>query len=829
MNEKIELLAPAGTWESFLAAIENGADAVYLGGKDYSARQFASNFDLETIKRATDYAHIRDAKVFLTMNTLISDSEMAGALDFAEKAYLAGIDAIIVQDIGFASVIRKALPNFELHASTQMTIYDLAGVNLVEKMGFKRAVLARELSLEEITKISSNTTMELEVFVHGALCVSYSGQCLMSSLIGGRSANRGKCAQPCRLPYEVAAKNGNIITKDKGYYLSPKDLCSVNILNKVVDTGVKSLKIEGRMKSPEYVSVVVKTYRKYLDRVLNKQMTNISANESKDLKQVFNRGGFSTGYLEAEKGARLMCYEKPKNWGLFLGEVISYARNYKRITLKLEEDISIGDGIEIWNKEEENPGGMISEIKVKNKNVKEAKAGEFVTIGDINGKIFKGNKIFRTSSKKLNSAVAESFGGKCFKKVDIKGKILLQENKPIVLEIWDTWGSKHTIKSDIKPEKAINKPLSRERILEQLNKTGNTPFEFSEIVVEMDEGITANVGEINRIRRKGIEVIEAARRNIYSMRSEIDEGKKEEILLNFPGNSKKRENDLKISVFFYKWLKEYETLNIQANKIYIPFSLILDQNFDNIIDNFKKRECQIFLWVPSVIKGAWERLIDSKKDVLENKVDGILIGNIGTIEKFKNLEKLRMVGEYSLNAFNKYSCNELKEQGLNGVVLSPELTLHQIKELKIEDIEKEIIVYGKVPLMTSDYCPVGSVVDTITGKSQKCTGLCSKSEYLLKDRKGKLFPILCDKMEGRSIIFNPDEIFLGEKLEKIKNVGVDSVRINILDEENKKVEDIVAMHTEFLEKGSSAIKKYNSLIEDIKKDGHTKGHYFRGV
>lgn len=308
---KLELLAPCGDWEAFMAAVENGADAVYVGGKLFNARQYASNFDEEKIKEVIHYAHVRDVNVYQTMNILISDSEMREALKALERSYLAGIDGVIVQDIGLASLIRKLYPDLALHASTQMTVYNLQGVKLLEELGFKRVVLARELSLEEIQYITENTSLEVEVFVHGALCVCYSGQCLMSSIIGGRSGNRGKCAQPCRLPYqllEVGEGSGLPQRKaNRGYFMSPKDLCSVDILDKIIKSGVKSLKIEGRMKSAEYVATVVRIYRKYLDRLFestDSRNEGIVEKDMKDLLQIFNRGGLLKRISGRKNGKR---------------------------------------------------------------------------------------------------------------------------------------------------------------------------------------------------------------------------------------------------------------------------------------------------------------------------------------------------------------------------------------------------------------------------------------------------------------------------------------------------------------------------------------------
>jgi len=312
---KPELLSPAGDFECLKAAIQNGANAVYLGSNAFSARASATNFDSGELKEAIDYAHLRNAKINLTLNTLIKNDEFEDAFEVARKAYEYGVDAIIVQDLGLAKELIKSFPNLHIHASTQMTAHNLEQVKLLEKIGFRRVVLARELSIEEIRNICENTSVEIEVFIHGALCISYSGECLFSSMIGGRSGNRGKCAQSCRLPYRLLENDTEI---DKGYLLSPRDLCSLENLKELIDAGVTCFKIEGRMKKPEYVAIVTSIYRKYIDNIVEKNEKNIKLDNEdlKNLSQVFNRGGFSTGHQSSDPNLNLVFKEKPNNMGI---------------------------------------------------------------------------------------------------------------------------------------------------------------------------------------------------------------------------------------------------------------------------------------------------------------------------------------------------------------------------------------------------------------------------------------------------------------------------------------------------------------------------------
>ncbi len=338
MKNNVELLSPAGDMDCVRAAVQNGADAIYVGASSFSARASAKNFSLEELKEVINYAHVRNVKVHLALNTLIKNNEFNTAISIAEKAYEMGIDAILVQDIGLATTLINAFPKLPIHASTQMTVHNLSGVQALERLGFKRIVLSREMSLPEIEYICRNTNVEIETFIHGALCISYSGQCLFSSLIGGRSANRGRCAQPCRLPYTLLQDNKTI---DSGYLLSPRDLCGLDFLPALIEAGVKSFKIEGRLKSPEYVAVVTRIYRKYIDLYFSSNPYEINLKDRKDLLQVFNRGNFSSGHLDSHANHDLIYKEKQNNMGIYIGNVSNYNHKNGHVTLNLNDFLAV--------------------------------------------------------------------------------------------------------------------------------------------------------------------------------------------------------------------------------------------------------------------------------------------------------------------------------------------------------------------------------------------------------------------------------------------------------------------------------------------------------
>ncbi len=850
MTKKIELLAPAGNYDAFLAAVENGADAVYLGGKLLNARQFAGNFDEDTLQKAIDYAHVRGVKILLTLNTLVLDEEMQEAVEYAAKVYEMGVDAFIVQDLGLAANLEKAIPGIPLHASTQMTIYNLEGVKALEKMGFERVVLARELNLDEIREISLNTNLEIEVFVHGALCISYSGQCLMSSMIGGRSGNRGKCAQPCRMYYTVAKDNKNL---KSSYALSPKDICFIEHLGDLVKAGVSSLKIEGRMKSPEYVAEVVSTYRKYLDMLDLTAPANpkVSEADRHRLLQSFNRGGFSKGYLLGKTGPDMMAYHKPKNWGTYLGTALAQDRNTNSVKIKLENTLGNGDGIEIWSgrANEESPGGIITKIVVdRGPQVKRANAGDTVWVSVIKGNIEKGSKVYKTSDKAMLEQAASTYA-KPSRKIEIMASFRMKAGELPVFTLTDKDGSCVKVKAEVLPERAVNKPLTAERISEQLQKMGSTPFNIVKLDLEIDEDIVIPISELNNVRRKAAELLE--RERILSGKPELSltlesENNEENMTsshkkplcfqLNqtyFPGNmsdyNEKTVKNVKLSAMLYNLNKNIELDKISADRIYIPFSDILNADISAQIKEVRGSGKEIFAYVPAVIKGKQTVLLKKNIPDIHKNTDGFLVGNVGTAELVRNLveDKVRLMGDYTLNALNSSALHYFKEYGFQGTALSYELNLQQLSEMYYPDgFDNEVAVYGRIPVMTSEYCPVGGSVGNAA--PHKCETECKNGVYHLRDRKNAAFLVKCDCVDCRSTIFNADILFAPELMGNIFKTGISHIRMSFVDESSNEIYQIVDMHRQMTEKQkiSAAGEK---IIETIKSRGITKGHLQRGV
>lgn len=536
--KKPELLAPAGSFAHFLAAAENGADGVYFGGKAFNARQTADNFTEEEIKDAVAYASVRDIKTYMTVNTLMEDREFSKAVNQVEEGLKAGVDGFILQDLGLASFLKDRYPEIRMHLSTQGTVYNKEGALFARQMGFQRVVLARELSEEQIREITETEAIETEVFVHGALCVCYSGQCMMSRMIGMRSGNRGSCAQPCRLPYFLEKESpgkekaapafpGNREGREKWrYLLSPRDICLAEELDRLILLGVDSLKIEGRLKTPEYTAAVTGIYRRYLDLAYERAKQGAAAQKAplteKDrdtLLQVFNRGGFTKGYFCKTYNGGLLSGKSPKHQGLFLGCVKSVIPSGKQkdkflAEITAERTVATGDGVEILS--EQRPGGVITYIKGKKGIQKTASPGETVRIGDLPGPIRKGDPVYKISDCELTEALRKTYEGKSRRKIPVRGKFTAGVNEPMRLALWDDSGTFIEAESEEKLQKVQKGgfALSEDRIFQQLQKTGNSPFCLLDCEIQMQQDVFFTVAQLNRLRRIGLEALEARKKDI---------------------------------------------------------------------------------------------------------------------------------------------------------------------------------------------------------------------------------------------------------------------------------------------------------------------------
>lgn len=782
--EKVELLAPCGSMESLIAAINKGADAVYLGGDKFSARAYASNFDRETMEKAVDYAHLYGVKVYVTINTLIKENEINEALDYVGFLYKIGVDALIIQDVGVLQRIKEQYGDFEIHASTQMTIHNGDGALFFYEKGFKRIVLSRELTFNEIKYISKDLGIETEIFVHGALCVCYSGQCLMSSMIGGRSGNRGRCAQSCRLPYTLV--NENTGAETKGYLLSPKDICNIENVDDLIESGTSSLKIEGRMKRPEYVTGVVESYRKAIDAVYSKEIPNVESSK-KILTKLFNREGFSQAYFYKNIGKDMMAYNTPKNSGIFIGEVDGKGE------VLLQEAISLKDGIRI-----NEDGFTVSKLLVNNQEVDRAEKGTRVKI--FPRKYKKGDKLYQTSDSLLLDELKLSYKNPYDRKISLEGRVVFKVGEPISISL-DYNGNRYLVNGD-EVQKAVKRPLDKEKLEENLMKSGDVPYKIEKLYFDEFEDGFLPVSAINNLRRELFEKIISQeilkyKRINYNNKVEILRKKDDEV---FP--------EIMISVIAKDQLKALQDEKIETALLNIWGKNPRDLDEKDLKVSLEKG-MQIYLYIPSIIKEEYNyicKVIDENID----KIEGLVTANAGIIYKYK--EKIKIIGDYKLNVFNS-SAVKFYGQSLHMVNLSLELNRKEIKKLMEKcDVNIQYTVYGKVEAMVSEYCPIGS---TFGGKNSRnnCTAPCRNSSFKLVDRMQEKLTIKTDRF-CRSHIYNTVPLNLIREISELKEFGVKSFKLEFIDESYEDMIDILrAVKGEELSSGKS----------------FTKGHYKRGV
>lgn len=756
--KKAELLAPAGSYETMVAAIFAGADAVYLGGSLFGARAYANNLDTEALKSAIDFVHLHGRKLYLTVNTLIKEQEMQQKMySYLEPFYRQGLDAVIVQDIGVFSFIKKNFPALPIHASTQMTLNGPYGAKLLKEMGAVRIVTARELSLKEIQKIRNTEgleALEIESFVHGALCYCYSGQCLFSSIAGGRSGNRGRCAQPCRLPYQVSENGKRCNRKEESYLLSPKDLCSIELLPDILEAGVSSLKIEGRMKKPEYTAGVVSVYRKYLDYYMEHGRTGfaVSDEDKNILNDLYNRGGFTKGYYIEKNGRDMMFFEGKE------------AENGRKKEVLFEE----------------------VRRNFLRKEPKEA----------ISGRIFV----------------------RCGEKVQLT--ITFREQSITIL------GGKVAF--------AQKQPITSERIQKQIEKTGGTPFYFSDLVVETDGRSFISVTELNELRRKALEQLTTTylqqffRMDIQNKNKVQKESQEQEVYLNMqrenPKNDQKigrkqREKHIyEINVYLEK--KEYvEAVAIfsEVSSIYLDASEFSAEDIQNYKRKFPKK--RFYYMLPPVFRDTTRIWLEQEYHcLLQAGVDGFVARNLDEVsfllEKFSDsgrnpLAVVPIRLDSTLYAFNSESMRVFEEQWKAERITLP-LELNGRELAQIADKKSELMVYGYLPMMVSAQCTRKS----IKGCSQE-SGLLTltdryKNEFLIKNR--------CKFCYNR--IYNCKPLSLLSAKREVDKIAPYAVRLDFILESVKEVKEIL----------SNFIQAYrNDILFSEEPFAFTRGHLKRGI
>ncbi len=727
---KHELLVPVGNYESLVQAINFGADAVYLGGKKFGARAYADNFSLDELANATKLCHLYGVKIYVTVNTLIYESEVDEVLKYIKELHKMGVDALIMQDIGLINLVHQTLPNLEIHASTQMHNHNKYSIDFLKDLGIKRIVYARELSLDYINDI--DTDIEKEVFIHGSLCISYSGECLFSSMILDRSGNRGECAGMCRLPYELYENNQKVNTLGK-YLLSPKDLCSIGDFKKLMDSNIKSFKIEGRMKSPLYIALVTKIYRSLMDKYINNEELKVDEDDFFNLQAVFNRE-YTKGYLFNEKD--IMNIYKPNHIGVYIGKVIEINKN--KIAIKLNNELKQFSGIRFNNSD---LGLIINYMYDKHDNL--------INKGNRNDVIYLDNKINlqELDDVYLTNPVIE-LNDNITKKININMEFKASLNNYATLKVTDG-ENEVLVSSEDLVEKSINSPITKERIKESLSKCGNTPFKVNNININIEDNLFIRINTLNELRRMALEKLQLLREN---KRKEYIE--KEYIDIN---NKQDITNNISILVRTKEQLQACLDLDIK--------SIITDKPL---------------LMNKDLIYKLPKDLLELK-DIPKDKK--YLVTDYSTLYNLPN-----NYGDYSLNITNHYTLDYLSKYA-KCLMLSIENKLDDIKDIMDNSHDKnvEVLAYGNIELMTMKYC----IVNKFINKDDKCHVCFSDNKYYLKDRNNEEYRIITNPMTHGSSILNYKKTNLIKNIPKLKEMGITNFRIELLDENYEEVKKLI--------------------------------------
>ena len=803
MKDRVEILAPAGSMECLKAAIAAGADAVYTGGALFGARAYAHNLTEEELLEAIDYVHLHGRRLYLTVNTLIKDREMEKQMyDYLLPYYRQGLDAVIVQDIGLFRFIRKHFPDLPIHASTQMTLTGVDGAKFLEKEGAQRIVTSRELSMAEVKKIADETELEIESFVHGALCYCYSGQCLFSSFIGGRSGNRGQCAQPCRLLYRTPE------AKRPQYLLSLKDICTLELIPEMIESGIYSFKIEGRMKKPEYAAAVAFQYRKYADLYLKyyeecpaeedpaayaMKKYRVREEDRQMLLDLYNRGGFHTGYYHTQNGREMISLNRPNHAGVPAVKVL--AKKGRNVTAKALTDLYPQDIIELPMRK--------GREKADNYTCKDAvRKGMNVQIPVFADTPFKMDEIWmRTRNSTLIDTLREEFvNGKIKERICGTFRLYPQEKATLTVKCRD---AEITVAGE-KAQEALSQPMSRERIEKQLRKTGNTEFEFSFLKVEIGEKVFLPMQSLNELRREALETLEKVICEKYRRSGEVKDPEEDTIELSM------EEEVLSGWTASVRTAEQLEVILEEEaiGRIYVDctmFPRIWEK--DSYVEWITKVHAtgkEIYLVMPYIFRERTRKQYEAAYNrIFGAGWDGILIANY---ESFAFLKEHgytgRIMTDYNLYEFNQESRKFWKEKGVFEFTAPVELTERELQDLRVKD--GEVLVYGYLPMMISAGC------------IQKTTRGCLKKsgQTTITDRYRNPFVVKNECDYCYNILYNYVPLYLGDRMEEVYQIGPGRIRLMFTTERQQEVRQILSAYFEG---------------KELPEGTYTRGHWKRGI
>lgn len=796
----IELLAPAGDWDCLRAAVACGADAVFFGVEKFNARVRASNFRMDELKDVMAFLHLYGVKGFVTFNILVFENELEDARRLVEACIDAGVDALIVQDLGLVRLIREISPDFPIHGSTQMTITSPEAVEFTKPFDIERVVLGRENNLKQIRQIGEQAKLPMEVFVHGALCVSYSGQCLTSEMWGGRSANRGECAQACRLPYDMIVDGVEKPMGDVAYLLSPKDLAAIELVPELIEAGVTSFKIEGRLKSPEYVANVVSKYRKAIDRYFEGKDPTPSKEELRELQQSFSRG-FTYGFLKGTNNKQLVDGTFPKSRGVYLGRVKQVLRD--AVLCELEAPLKRGDGIcfDAGDPTKKEEGGRVYDLRRKGAKLEGEAQGGLVEIvpgrNDVDlGRVHVGDRIWKTNDPHLDKRLRQTFEtDRPYRVFPVRVKVTGVEGQPLK-SIWTDTVAGHTVTvaSELPLVRAEKRPMDQALFEEQLGRLGGTIFELESVEAHLKGELIVPMRELNQMRRRAVQLLEEARQRprVYMKRA-VDVYADAAPPASAAGTAQ-------LTVLCRTMDQVRAACEANVGLIYADFEFI--KQFPAAIDAARAAGKRIALATPRIHMPGETGYF---KNILKLAPDAVLVRNTGAVYWFLRHRAdhpgercPELIGDFSLNAANHKTVNLFLDAGLSRVTPSYDLNIQQMVDLlgRADAARLEVVIHQHLPMFHTEHCVYCTFLSEGTDYTN-CGRPCEQHRVSLRDRVGFSHPVRVD--EGcRNTVYNAIEQSGAEYLPEFQGLGVRTYRVEFLEETPQQVRRVLSLYEQAL-------------------------------
>ncbi|AIQ71288.1 DUF3656 domain-containing U32 family peptidase [Paenibacillus graminis] len=815
-REDVELLAPAGDWDCMRAAVANGADAVFFGVEKFNARARANNFRMDELPEIMAFLHSYGVKGFLTFNILVFENELAEAKELIDACVDAGVDGVIVQDLGLVKMIREISPDFPIHGSTQMTITSPEAVEFTKPWGLERVVLGRENNLKQIRTIGEQARLPMEVFVHGALCVSYSGQCLTSEMWGGRSANRGECAQACRLPYDLMVDGEVKPMGDVTYLLSPKDLAAIDLMPELIEAGVTSFKIEGRLKSPEYVANVVGKYRKAIDRYFDGNWSPTSKEDIRELQQSFSRG-FTHGFLEGTNNKKLVDGTFPKSRGVYMGTVEQILRD--GVVCRIHAPLKRGDGIvfDAGDPTKREEGGRVYDLRRKGVKL-EGEAGEGWIIDIVPGRsdvdlrrLHVGDRIWKTNDPALDKALRQTYETeKPYRVFPVQVKVAGRAGEP--LATWWTDVQKNVtvrVDSELLLETAQKRPMDAALLEEQFGRLGGTVFQLEALESHLEGDVIVPMRELNSIRRQAVELLAGERPKppVYVKRE-----------VEVYGGASRRgaagpRGEAELTALCRSLPQVQAALEAGVTNIYADFEFI--KQFPAAVDAVRAAGASIALATPRIHMPGENGY---HANILRLQPDAVLVRNTGALYYYlkRRMEQPdavhpRLIGDFSLNIANHRAVDLFLEAGCDRITPSYDLNIQQMVDLlEHSDTSRiEVVIHQHLPMFHTEHCVYCTFMSEGTDYTN-CGRPCEEQRASLQDRIGMAHPVRVD--EGcRNTVYNAVEQSGAEYLNNFRELGVGSFRVEFLEETPEQVAEVISLYSRALRGEISGTQVWKSL------------------